>query len=218
VKRASEVLSARESDLADAEAAVQSAIVGVDEGRHLDRVEYAAARDRTAPDPGPKHERQAEAELLDARQRLEGEQLRLANAAAALDEVLSEHIGSWAEKVAEHVGKLGAAALKAVDALARVEDERSQARAALLWAERFSRGEQLPHKRIVASPETALRLHPNNPDKLRVVAAIELIREAIEQSTLTALRQLADERARQEAEAEERAAEVQRLRQEVVGR
>jgi hypothetical protein len=169
---------------------------------------FAAALDRRDPDPGTAREDEARSELESAERRADAERLRVGRAQDEFDRTLHEQLDGWRAAIEKTIGKLDDQALEAVDVLARVEAERSDARGARVWLEWLARGEQPPKTLMVASPPTSHQVNRNDPRCLSLDDVIGLARGAIERSTLVAQREQAAERAREEAEYERRSAEL----------
>jgi hypothetical protein len=208
VASASRLLAERRADLADAERRVQESAAGIELARAEDRALLAAALDRGDPDPGTAREDEARLELEAAERRADAERPRVGRAQDEFDRTLHEQLDGWRAAIEKTIGKLDDQALEAVDVLARVEAERSDARGARVWLEWLARGEQPPKTLMVASPPTSHQVNRNDPRCLSLDDVIGLARGAIERSTLVAQREQAAERAREEAEYERRSAEL----------
>jgi hypothetical protein len=211
-------LAEREADLAAAKQVQKEARAGIDAAKAEDRAAFAAERDAGRPDPGAKHVEAARARLADAERVVEGETLRHERAQAALDEAIRDARDSWSAAVERTLVKSEAKLLAAFEACERAEQQRSRERQALDWLRRYGSG--LPMPRLEFTPElaTGLRRHPSDTGTFAFSELLAALRSAVEHARIEAETQRAAERERQEAEAEQRAAELRRLHHEVAGR
>ena len=201
IAAARDLLEARDADVAAAQQHAREAEIGLDAARSEDRAAYAAARDRGEDDPGPRHLEAAEAELADARRRLEGERLRQQRAGDALREALRSELAAWSDAVRAALLKSERDSLRAVERLENAEVRRSELRGTAIWLRRVAAGEMPPSVKGGGPAYTTHKVNASG-DRLSVPDALSAIRSGIEAATFEAQRQRDVEHTEDERQAE----------------
>jgi hypothetical protein len=216
VRAAITVLREAESDLLDSAQTEREATAALQEGAALDREALATARSTGAEPPGHVHRATAEQALSEATEVREADELRIERAEQALARELDAQAEAWLAAIEKARARCDGEALKRLEALREVEQQRGELRSAAAWLTRlptvgFDAATARPAKPVL--DETGLPDPHASGSMVRASALFDVLADYFQTSSLAGEREQIAEHEAAKAEEERRAAELRVMRE-----